>query len=1202
MRDKYDEYISRYNLSSSYKIAFINQKNLNELQTKRFNLIREKEKQEFEKARTETEKRIIKSLQNIQNELIEKWTNKIIEDFKESYSNENYKDYDGNQYGNNILEVPSAITYFDSLMLKFIDIYNSRIDNIVKTKNKYAFLDIFNDFTQYIEDLREKEGSEELGVKTDWNHIYKYDLLQKILYGIRVGEYYNLDKLGENIKSQVGSDLYRYFSNEVNFKNGGQPKQSKMKKQLLCPVGTEVQTLIFSKDNFTEKSAKDWAKKHDFNYGYVDKKENTFRIRQQEPSDFKNMRTIEMTKGLKAVIGCPKKKYLDGGDVYAEGGNVRTLLNRFDKEKPQISLYVIADDVADSLLFDDYKQKGIDNAWATLKDEQKEKYNQDYRVFKEQLYKYMIYNFVRLYYSDAKVREKCKGQSRLTIGRIKMFLNNIGGQYDKAKYPSVQKDSKEEILNLIEVLQPLAEGGNEEALNLIEILKDTISGQKFKDGGEIWKLTKEEYAKDTITVHSGDNSPRKKTDLETYFQKNITNVQHAYEVNKAIKEGKYEEAVKNGTMTRERADEIIASINGSIKKSSPFEIKNILAKTEFSEGLKNNLEKDFIDSGYSNVEILFAETPEKLPLKQKVWATSKNIQQKINGFSSGKNTYLQANKIAEIMYSILASVPEVEQQPIIESVIEEQPVITTTEYKYNLRSRPFGIGTYPYNSNFVRFEEDGSKFGCVVYSAPLPIETMEQYELVPITDVIKYDGADMLWNDNYDAKISVLKNDRGTYFVKIIINGKENKPITKSAIDFLKDIDSGKYKFKETSTEPVIQEQIETAIVETPNDNKKQDILDLIEVLQPIADEGNQEAIDLISTLKDVLEIEFPTMANGGQILTGGKGDKLTLSQIAKKHNVSLSLIERQYNLGMDIESEHTNNKKLQSEIVKDHLTEYPNYYTELVKMETYLDRQKEYAEEGILVDNEDGFYIDLDDSVDTNNFLIVLMMDGIKYVEVPSNNPLKRRIEFNSERDFDKALIALNKLIKKENEEKSNFQPPQNLNQLKKVLNKGFKLKIVYHRARPTEVGNVRQVEIKQNNAVAYKDLSKPESDLIWFYFPKPQDLEFGEKGFSVYYSGEPSKKMVSYEYVIENENGLPKTEVIYSVALSNNKNIDLIKYTNYDEKGDAYLLSSPLSKGSLIFRDKERAEKEFNHFLNLLKEKEMQDKMMEYLRLLGN
>lgn len=82
-----------------------------------------------------------------------------------------------------------------------------------------------------------------------------------------------------------------------------------------CDVGTEVQTLIFSKDNFTEKSAKDWAKSHDFKYGYVDEKENTYRIRQQEPSDFENMRTIEMTDGVKAVIGCPIDKYIYGGMI-----------------------------------------------------------------------------------------------------------------------------------------------------------------------------------------------------------------------------------------------------------------------------------------------------------------------------------------------------------------------------------------------------------------------------------------------------------------------------------------------------------------------------------------------------------------------------------------------------------------------------------------------------------------------------------------------------------------------------------------------------------------------------------------------------------------------------------------------------------------------------------------------------------------------
>jgi hypothetical protein len=228
MRSKYDEMISKYDLKSSYKIGFINQKNLNELQSKRFNLKDEKWKAEYQKARTETEKRILKTLQSIQNEIIEKWTNQIIEDFKVSDGYENYKDYDGNQYGNNILEVPDAITYFDSLMLRFIDIYNARIDNIVETKSKYAFVDIKNDFTRYLEDLKDKEGNDELGVKTEWHHIYKEDLLRKLLYGIRIGDYFDLDNIGERIKSEVGSDLYRYFSkDEISFKKGGRVRLSK---------------------------------------------------------------------------------------------------------------------------------------------------------------------------------------------------------------------------------------------------------------------------------------------------------------------------------------------------------------------------------------------------------------------------------------------------------------------------------------------------------------------------------------------------------------------------------------------------------------------------------------------------------------------------------------------------------------------------------------------------------------------------------------------------------------------------------------------------------------------------------------------------------------------------------------------------------------------------------------------------------------
>jgi hypothetical protein len=88
-----------------------------------------------------------------------------------------------------------------------------------------------------------------------------------------------------------------------------------MPKFKKCPVGTEIQTLIFSKDHFSEAQAKAWAKEHDEKYGYIDEKENTYRIRQQEPSEFVDgsMKTIHLTEGVQAVIGCPKEKMGKGG-------------------------------------------------------------------------------------------------------------------------------------------------------------------------------------------------------------------------------------------------------------------------------------------------------------------------------------------------------------------------------------------------------------------------------------------------------------------------------------------------------------------------------------------------------------------------------------------------------------------------------------------------------------------------------------------------------------------------------------------------------------------------------------------------------------------------------------------------------------------------------------------------------------------------
>jgi hypothetical protein len=54
----------------------------------------------------------------------------------------------------------------------------------------------------------------------------------------------------------------------------------------------------------------------------------------------------------------------------------------------------------------------------------------------------------------------------------------------------------------------------------------------------------------------------------------------------------------------------------------------------------------------------------------------------------------------------------------------------------------------------------------------------------------------------------------------------------------------------------------------------------------------------------------------------------MTLSQIAKKHKVSLKELQKQVDMGMKAESEHTSSKREQMKIVKDHLFENPKYYT----------------------------------------------------------------------------------------------------------------------------------------------------------------------------------------------------------------------------------------------------------------------------------
>ena len=92
------------------------------------------------------------------------------------------------------------------------------------------------------------------------------------------------------------------YLDDMKYANGGEI--------FVCPVGTQIQTLIFDKSMFNLRQAKAWAKKNNFENDFVDGKLNTLRIRQKDPAMFTEdgFRTIQLRQGVQAVIGCPKKR------------------------------------------------------------------------------------------------------------------------------------------------------------------------------------------------------------------------------------------------------------------------------------------------------------------------------------------------------------------------------------------------------------------------------------------------------------------------------------------------------------------------------------------------------------------------------------------------------------------------------------------------------------------------------------------------------------------------------------------------------------------------------------------------------------------------------------------------------------------------------------------------------------------------------
>lgn len=81
------------------------------------------------------------------------------------------------------------------------------------------------------------------------------------------------------------------------------------------------------------------------------------------------------------------------------------------------------------------------------------------------------------------------------------------------------------------------------------------------------------------------------------------------------------------------------------------------------------------------------------------------------------------------------------------------------------------------------------------------------------------------------------------------------------------------------------------------------------------------------------------------EFIKGGKAEGMDLEAIAKKHGISVDIIEREHKMGIKIEHEHTPDDDIAGEIAKDHLSEFPTYYTFLSEMEAKA--KKDYEAKG---------------------------------------------------------------------------------------------------------------------------------------------------------------------------------------------------------------------------------------------------------------
>jgi hypothetical protein len=228
MKSMYQEMIQQYGLSEKYKINFVKEKDVVAYQQKKVVMQEKAFKQELEQKKLKVDAKIKKVLEQILNEAVEYFETKLVSEINDRYTPP-YTDYDdGTDYGDNPLAIPKFDEYYLSAISRFIEIYESEIPNIVATKNKYVFLDVFTRFERYIRDMkREVMQEEQVQIAEDRNYsrIYAETFYEAF---VSLFSFSDFSMFINDIKEKIGVDLVlAYDSKDLMLKDGGEIEDEK---------------------------------------------------------------------------------------------------------------------------------------------------------------------------------------------------------------------------------------------------------------------------------------------------------------------------------------------------------------------------------------------------------------------------------------------------------------------------------------------------------------------------------------------------------------------------------------------------------------------------------------------------------------------------------------------------------------------------------------------------------------------------------------------------------------------------------------------------------------------------------------------------------------------------------------------------------------------------------------------------------------